>query len=114
MLPKSQTGYSLLELLIVVVILVVLAGIGYPLYQDQVRKARRTEVIATRLRGMCGPEDPLGILLSGRFRELVQQFGRLTQEALDQFGQCLTIATDDIERVAQSRLVEIAIGLWGG
>ena len=43
MLRRSQTGYSLIELIIVVVIVVVLAGIGYPLYQDQVRKARRTD-----------------------------------------------------------------------
>ena len=40
---KSQTGFSLVELIIAVVILITLAGIGYPLYQDQVRKARRTD-----------------------------------------------------------------------
>lgn len=40
---KGQRGFTLVELMIVVVILTVLAGVGYPLYQDQVRKARRTD-----------------------------------------------------------------------
>ncbi len=42
-LRKSQVGITLMELVIVVTILVMLAGVGYPLYQDQVRKARRTD-----------------------------------------------------------------------
>ena len=40
---KSQAGITLIELIIAVTILVILAGVGYPLYQDQVRKARRTD-----------------------------------------------------------------------
>jgi type IV pilus assembly protein PilE len=43
LLRKSQTGFTLVELMIVVVILIILAGVGYPLYQDQLRKARRTD-----------------------------------------------------------------------
>ncbi len=42
-LRKSQVGITLIELVIAMAILVILAGVGYPLYQDQVRKARRTD-----------------------------------------------------------------------
>ena len=38
---KKTSGLTLIELLIVVVIMVVLSSIAYPLYTDQVRKARR-------------------------------------------------------------------------
>jgi type IV pilus assembly protein PilE len=38
---KSLSGFTLLELVIVVVIVGVLAMIAYPSYQDQLRKSRR-------------------------------------------------------------------------
>lgn len=40
---KKQPGFTLIELMIVVAIIAILAGIGYPMYQDQMRKARRSE-----------------------------------------------------------------------
>ncbi len=38
-----HTGFTLLELMIVVTIIGILASIAYPAYQDSVRKARRAE-----------------------------------------------------------------------
>ena len=38
---KNSRGVTLIELLIVVAIIAILGGIGYPMYAEQVRKARR-------------------------------------------------------------------------
>lgn len=40
---KKQTGFTLIELMIVVTIVGIIAAIAYPSYQNQVRKARRSE-----------------------------------------------------------------------
>jgi type IV pilus assembly protein PilE len=42
---KVQKGLSLIELLIVIAVVGILAGIAYPGYSEQVRKAARTEVV---------------------------------------------------------------------
>lgn len=41
---KKQTGFSLIELMIVVAIIAVLAAITFPSYQEHMRKARRSAV----------------------------------------------------------------------
>ena len=40
--PRAR-GYTLIEIMIVVVIVAILAGIAFPSYQDSVRKSRRSE-----------------------------------------------------------------------
>ena len=40
---KDIKGFTLIELMIVVAVIVILAGIGFPLYQDYVRKVRRVD-----------------------------------------------------------------------
>jgi len=42
-MSKRQKGLTLVELMVVVAVLAVLAGIAYPLYTDQVQKARRAD-----------------------------------------------------------------------
>jgi type IV pilus assembly protein PilE len=39
----KQQGFTLIEMMIVVVVIGILAAVGYPAYQDQVRKARRAD-----------------------------------------------------------------------
>lgn len=40
---RKQAGFTLIELMIVVVIIAVLAGIAYPSYRNYTQKARRTD-----------------------------------------------------------------------
>ncbi len=44
MYSRSNTkGFTLIELMIVVAVIVILAGIGFPIYSDYVRKVRRVD-----------------------------------------------------------------------
>lgn len=44
--PQREQGFTLLELMVVVIIVAVLATIAYPMYQDQMRKTRRAQARA--------------------------------------------------------------------
>lgn len=46
---SRQTGFTLIELMLVVAVVGILAAIAYPSYQEQVRQARRAEVTAVLL-----------------------------------------------------------------
>ncbi|WP_421260421.1 pilin [Aeromonas sp. 600774] len=43
---KKQSGFTLIELMIVVAIVAILAAVALPAYQDYTRRARATEVVA--------------------------------------------------------------------
>lgn len=47
---RKSAGFTLVELMIVVVIIAVLASVAYPSYTSSVRKGNRTDAISTLLR----------------------------------------------------------------
>ena len=42
-LKGRQSGLTLIELMVVIAVLAILTAIGYPMYTEQIRKARRTD-----------------------------------------------------------------------
>ncbi|MBA1331553.1 pilus assembly protein PilE, partial [Candidatus Endoriftia persephone str. Guaymas] len=40
---RANQGFTLIELMITIAVLVILVGIGYPLYSEQLQKARRVD-----------------------------------------------------------------------
>lgn len=42
-LVRQRTGFTLIELLIVIAVIAILATVAFPAYQDQIRKARRSD-----------------------------------------------------------------------
>lgn len=52
MTPNTQQrGFTLIELMIVVVIVGILAAVSYPTYRDSIRKSRRSDAQAALMRG---------------------------------------------------------------
>lgn len=62
-----QSGFTLIELMIVVAIIAILASIAYPSYQDQMRKSRRADAEAALLQNQQWMER--NFTLSGRYNE---------------------------------------------
>ncbi|MFZ5621461.1 MAG: type IV pilin protein [Pseudomonadota bacterium] len=60
-----QTGFTLIELMIVVAIIAILASIAYPSYQDQVRKSRRADATSALMQNQHWMER--NFTLSGRY-----------------------------------------------
>ncbi len=48
-LNRKTKGFTLIELMIVIAIIGILAAVGYPSYQDSVRKANRADAISALL-----------------------------------------------------------------
>lgn len=44
--PSGNSGFTLIELMVVVAVIAILAAVAYPAYQDQVRKSRRAQAKA--------------------------------------------------------------------
>ena len=61
---KNSHGFSLIELMIVVVIVAIIISIAYPSYRDQVRKTRRADAKAALLDA------------AGKMERYYTQFGR--------------------------------------
>ncbi|RKT47238.1 type IV pilin protein [Thiocapsa rosea] len=55
-LVEHRTGFTLIELLIVIAVIAILATVAFPAYQDQIRKARRSDG-QTALLGMAMAQE---------------------------------------------------------
>lgn len=61
---RRNTGFTLIELMIVVAIVAILAAIGYPSYQDSVRKSARAEAKSALTSGAAAMERLKAVSLS--------------------------------------------------
>ncbi|MDR2165271.1 MAG: prepilin-type N-terminal cleavage/methylation domain-containing protein [Zoogloeaceae bacterium] len=62
--PQKQEGFTLLELMVVVVIVAILAAVAWPSYQNHVRKARRVECEGVLMRSAATLERRKSATLS--------------------------------------------------
>ena len=62
---NKQTGFTLIELMIVVAIVAILAGVGMPAYQNYTKKAQFSEVIGATAAYKTGVEICLNTTVIG-------------------------------------------------
>jgi type IV pilus assembly protein PilE len=70
----SARGFTLIELMIVVVVIGIIAMFAYPAYLDQVRKSRRAEAQKVLMSGQIGEE---------RYRSYFDTYGNATSLAAE-------------------------------
>lgn len=83
-------GFSLIELMIVLVILSIIAGIAYPSYQDQVRKSRRASAKSALMDASARQEQ---FFLDGKSYTTTVIAGGLNMQATTEGGY-YTISVD--------------------
>jgi type IV pilus assembly protein PilE len=71
--PSRSAGFTLVELMVVVVVVAILATIALPSYQASVRKSRRTEV-KTALLDLAGREERF-MATNGSYTTSLSQLG---------------------------------------
>ena len=64
---RLENGFTLIELMVVVAIIAIITAVGYPSYQDHLRKARRTEGKSALLRAIQLEERAYTSSFDGRY-----------------------------------------------
>jgi type IV pilus assembly protein PilE len=100
-LLKKRSGFSLLELLVVLVIVGILASVAYPSYVDSVRKANRSEAIA-ELQNILAAQERY-FLANRTYAKDLTLLGYPAGGTLDNF----TLAGEDCDPVDLTLCVEI-------
>jgi type IV pilus assembly protein PilE len=98
---KKRSGFSLLELLVVLVIVGILASVAYPSYVDSVRKANRSEAIA-ELQNILAAQERY-FLANRTYAKDLTLLGYPAGGTLDNF----TLAGEDCDPVDLTLCVEI-------
>ena len=98
---KKHSGFSLLELLVVLVIVGILASVAYPSYVDSVRKANRSEAIA-ELQNILAAQERY-FLANRTYAKDLTLLGYPAGGTLDNY----TLAGEDCDPVDLTLCVEI-------